>query len=89
MKQGHGYNDEPVLAAQGQHSDAKMEAMLVCNSMKKGGIFCGRHGPWICKKGGLSSRGLWGGFGGFGATSFRLNYSFTINIEFNYTTLIP
>ena len=28
--------------------------MLVCNSMEEEGIFCWRHGPWICQKGGVS-----------------------------------
>ena len=36
---------------QAQHCGSKMEAMLVRNSMEKGGIFW--HGPWICKKGGI------------------------------------
>ena len=40
-----------MLAPQARHCGAKMEAVLVCNSMEKGGIFCGRHGPWIGKKG--------------------------------------
>ena len=36
-----------------RHSNAKMEAILVCGSMENGGMFCSRHGPWIFKKGGV------------------------------------
>ena len=32
------------------HSNAKMEAMLVCGSMENGGMFCVRRGPWIFQK---------------------------------------
>ncbi len=46
-----------------QHSNAKMEAMLVCGSMENGGMFCLRHGPWTFKKRGCfwqpSSMDLW------------------------------
>ena len=36
-----------------RHSGVKMEAILVRNSMEKGGIFCWRHGTWILLKKGV------------------------------------
>ncbi len=38
-----------ATGAQARHSGAKMEAMVVCNSMEKRGMCCWRHGPWIFK----------------------------------------
>ncbi len=78
----------PVSLTRARHCIMKMEAMLVCSSMEKGCIFWYGHGPWICKKWGVSeSQPPWILKKGVFSTTVYLWY-LTISVEQIFLRLI-